>query len=96
MIHSKKRITKALIRLRGCSGWSAAVLFANYQRQVFFSGPILYLYLFPEWVEFSPYEIGMAKYGTFMKTELFGSKFFMGKLCKDFEEPPLHFLQGKE
>lgn len=49
---------------------------------------------FQEWVEFSPYEIGMAKYGTFMKTELFGSKFFMGKLCKEFEEPPLHFLQG--
>ena len=46
-------------------------------------------------MEFSPYEIGMAKYGTFMKTELFGSKFFMGKLCKEFEEPPLHFLQGK-
>ena len=26
---SKKRITKALIRLRGCAGWSAPVLFAN-------------------------------------------------------------------
>lgn len=49
---------------------------------------------FQEWVEFSPYEIGLAKYGTFMPTELFGSKFFMGKLCKNFEEPPLHFLQG--
>ncbi|KAL4219877.1 Cytosolic phospholipase A2 [Mactra antiquata] len=49
---------------------------------------------FQEWVEFSPYEIGLAKYGTFMKTELFGSKFFMGKLCKEYDEPPLHFLQG--
>lgn len=49
---------------------------------------------FQEWVEFSPYEIGISKYGTFMPTELFGSKFFMGKLCKRFEEPPLHFLQG--
>ena len=29
MILSKKRITKALIRLRGCAGWSAPVLFAN-------------------------------------------------------------------
>ena len=28
MIHSKKRITKALIRLRGCAGCSAPVLFA--------------------------------------------------------------------
>ena len=30
-----KRITKALIRLRGCAGWSAPLLFANHQRQVF-------------------------------------------------------------
>ena len=30
-----KRITKALIRLRGCAGWSAPVLFANPRRQVF-------------------------------------------------------------
>ncbi|WAR28924.1 PA24A-like protein [Mya arenaria] len=49
---------------------------------------------FQEWVEFSPYEIGMAKYGTFMPTDLFGCKFFMGRLAKTYEEPPLHFLQG--
>ena len=35
MILSKKRISKALIRLRGCAGWSAPVLFANPRRQVF-------------------------------------------------------------
>ena len=35
MILSKKRITKALIRLRGCAGWSAPLLIANRQRQVF-------------------------------------------------------------
>ena len=35
MVLSKKRITKALIRLRGCAGWSAPLLFANSQRQVF-------------------------------------------------------------
>ena len=35
MILSKKRITKVLIRLRGCAGWSAPVLFANPRRQVF-------------------------------------------------------------
>ncbi|CAE1306873.1 PLA2G4 [Acanthosepion pharaonis] len=29
-----------------------------------------------------------------MKVEQFGSKFFLGKLCRNFEEPPLHFLQG--
>lgn len=45
-------------------------------------------------MEFTPYEIGLPKYGTFMKSQLFGSKFFMGQLVKQYEEPPLHFLQG--
>ncbi|XP_068747619.1 cytosolic phospholipase A2-like [Montipora capricornis] len=49
---------------------------------------------FAEWVEFTPYEIGMDKYGTFMKTELFGSKFFCGKLIEKFPESPLYYLQG--
>ena len=35
MVLSKKRITKAMIRLHGCTGWSAPVLFANPRRQVF-------------------------------------------------------------
>ena len=35
MVLFKTRISKALIRLRGCAGWSAPVLFANPQRQVF-------------------------------------------------------------
>ena len=34
MILSKKRITKALIRLHVCAGWSAPLLFANLRRQV--------------------------------------------------------------
>ena len=34
MIHSKKPITKALIRLRGYAGWSSLVLFQNPRRQV--------------------------------------------------------------
>lgn len=46
-------------------------------------------------MEFSPYEIGMAKYGTFMPPGLFGSKFFMGSVVKQYEENPLHFLMGK-
>ena len=29
MVLSNKRITKAQIRLRGCAGWSAPLLFAN-------------------------------------------------------------------
>ena len=35
IILSKKRITKALIRLHGCAGWSAPLLFPNLQRKVF-------------------------------------------------------------
>ena len=31
---SDKRITKALIRLCGCAGWSAPLLFENHRRQV--------------------------------------------------------------
>ena len=43
MVLSKKRITKALIRLRGRAGWSAPVLFANPRRQVFLRrGPFNY------------------------------------------------------
>ncbi|XP_060088371.1 cytosolic phospholipase A2 isoform X1 [Heteronotia binoei] len=50
--------------------------------------------MFADWVEFSPYEIGMAKYGTFMPPNLFGSKFFMGTEVKRYTENPLHFLMG--
>ena len=35
MVLSKTQITKALIRLRGCAGWSVPVLFVNPRRQVF-------------------------------------------------------------
>ena len=35
MIVSNTRITKTLIRLRRCAGWSAPLLFANHRRQVF-------------------------------------------------------------
>ena len=38
MVLSKRRITKALIRLRGCAGWSAPLLFAILWRQVFSRG----------------------------------------------------------
>nr|XP_040040450.1 cytosolic phospholipase A2 [Gasterosteus aculeatus aculeatus]XP_040040452.1 cytosolic phospholipase A2 [Gasterosteus aculeatus aculeatus] len=50
--------------------------------------------MFADWVEFSPYEIGMAKYGTFMTPDLFGSKFFLGTVVKKYEENPIHFLMG--
>ena len=39
---TKKRITKALISLRRCAGWSALLLFANPLRQVFLlQGPYI-------------------------------------------------------
>ncbi|GFY73750.1 cytosolic phospholipase A2 [Trichonephila inaurata madagascariensis] len=50
--------------------------------------------VFQDWLEFSPYEIGIAKYAAFMKSEDFGSKFFKGKIVKRFLEFPLHYLQG--
>lgn len=56
---------------------------------------IEFFLMLSDWVEFTPYEIGMAKYGTFMTPDLFGSKFFMGKVVKKYEENPLHFLMGK-
>ncbi|CAB4044590.1 cytosolic phospholipase A2-like, partial [Paramuricea clavata] len=46
------------------------------------------------WVEFTPFEYGMAKYGVFGKIEEFGGKFYKGQLVKKFEEPPLSYLQG--
>ena len=49
MILSKKRISKALIRLRGCAGWSAPVLFATPRRQVFSrQGPLYKLSVYNE------------------------------------------------
>ena len=35
MILSNKLMSKALIRLGGCAGWSASLLFANPERQVY-------------------------------------------------------------
>lgn len=57
--------------------------------------PKTIFFLCKEWVEFTPYEIGMAKYGTFVKTEQFGNKFFCGKLVTSYKESPIHYLEGK-
>ena len=35
MILSNKQMTKAQIRLYGCAGWSAPLLFTNHRRQIF-------------------------------------------------------------
>ena len=47
-----------------------------------------------EWYEFTPYEIGIPKYGVFMNTKDFASKFYMGEKVKSFPEVRLHFLYG--
>ncbi|EDL79934.1 similar to phospholipase A2, group IVB (cytosolic) (predicted) [Rattus norvegicus] len=47
---------------------------------------------FREWFEFSPYEVGMQKYGAFIPTELFGSEFFMGRLMKRIPEPEMCYM----
>ena len=51
-----------------------------------------YLNYYTEWIEFSPFEIGMAKYGTFVRTSDFNSKYFMGVISTHYKEAPLHFL----
>ncbi|NWU53750.1 PA24E phospholipase, partial [Dromas ardeola] len=49
---------------------------------------------FKEWVEFTPYEVGFLKYGTFVRSEDFGSEFFMGHLMKKIPESRICFLEG--
>ncbi|XP_045439551.1 cytosolic phospholipase A2 epsilon isoform X4 [Pipistrellus kuhlii] len=49
---------------------------------------------FREWCEFSPYEVGMQKYGAFIPTELFGSEFFMGRLMRRIPESRMCYLLG--
>ncbi|XP_069494391.1 cytosolic phospholipase A2 delta [Ambystoma mexicanum] len=49
---------------------------------------------FKEWCEFSPYEVGLLKYGASVPSELFGSEFFMGRLIKKNPEYRICFLQG--
>ncbi|KFQ12455.1 Cytosolic phospholipase A2 epsilon, partial [Leptosomus discolor] len=49
---------------------------------------------FKEWVEFTPYEVGFLKYGAFVRSEDFGSEFFMGHLMKKIPESHICFLEG--
>ncbi|NXO01781.1 PA24E phospholipase, partial [Rhinopomastus cyanomelas] len=49
---------------------------------------------FKEWVEFTPYEVGFLKYGSFVRSEDFGSEFFMGRLMKKIPESRICFLEG--
>nr|XP_045380204.1 cytosolic phospholipase A2 epsilon isoform X3 [Camelus bactrianus] len=49
---------------------------------------------FREWCEFSPYEVGLQKYGAFIPTELFGSEFFMGRLMRRIPESRMCYMLG--
>ncbi|XP_006831956.1 PREDICTED: cytosolic phospholipase A2 epsilon [Chrysochloris asiatica] len=49
---------------------------------------------FREWCEFSPYEVGLQKYGAFIPSELFGSEFFMGRLMKRNPESRMCYMLG--
>nr|XP_058914018.1 cytosolic phospholipase A2 epsilon isoform X2 [Kogia breviceps] len=49
---------------------------------------------FREWFEFSPYEVGLPKYGAFIPTELFGSEFFMGRLMRRIPESRMCYMLG--
>ncbi|KAE8587140.1 hypothetical protein XENTR_v10021873 [Xenopus tropicalis] len=49
---------------------------------------------FKEWCEFTPYEVGLQKYGASIRTEDFGSEFYMGRLMKKHPEPRICYLQG--
>ncbi|TKC36130.1 hypothetical protein EI555_016568, partial [Monodon monoceros] len=49
---------------------------------------------FREWFEFSPYEVGLQKYGAFIPTELFGSEFFMGRLMRRIPESRMCYMLG--
>ncbi|XP_057705231.1 cytosolic phospholipase A2 delta [Corythoichthys intestinalis] len=47
-----------------------------------------------EWCEFTPFEVGFQKYGTFVRTEDFGSQFFLGHLVKKLPEIRIPYLIG--
>ncbi|XP_074501749.1 cytosolic phospholipase A2 zeta [Sebastes fasciatus] len=47
-----------------------------------------------EWCEFTPYEVGIQKYGAFVQTEEFGSQFFLGHMIKKLPEVRIPYLMG--
>ncbi|XP_063174440.1 cytosolic phospholipase A2 epsilon-like [Candoia aspera] len=49
---------------------------------------------FKEWMEFTPFEVGLLKYGAYIRAEDFGSKFFMGRMMKKVPESQICFMKG--
>ncbi|KAM3920374.1 cytosolic phospholipase A2 zeta [Leptodactylus fuscus] len=72
-----------------CKGQNPYPIYAGVNVRVNISGGD-----FAEWCEFTPHEVGFRKYGAFIRTEDFGSEFFMGHLIRRRKEPKICFLQG--
>lgn len=47
-----------------------------------------------EWIELSPYEVFMPRYGIAIDMKNFGDRFYGGFITKEYGEQPIHFLQG--
>lgn len=47
-----------------------------------------------EWMEFTPFEVGLLKYGAYIRAENYGSKFFMGRMMKKIPESQICFMKG--
>ncbi|CAN9500160.1 unnamed protein product [Ophioblennius macclurei] len=47
-----------------------------------------------EWCEFTPFEVGLPKYGAFVHTQDFGSEFFLGRIIKKLPELRIPYLIG--
>lgn len=91
-VHTPRRVHIVLGWWTEVINWNKTVYVCTIVQKIWANCGVFWL---TDWVEFSPYEIGMAKYGTFMSPDLFGSKFFMGTVVKKYEENPLHFLMGE-
>ena len=55
---------------------------------------ISFLPFLSEWCEFTPYEVGIPKYGAFVRAEDFGSEFYLGHMIKKLPETRLPYLIG--
>ena len=59
------------------------------------SVPVCVCVCVAEWCEFTPYEVGLPKYGAFVPTEDFGSEYFLGHQVKKLPETRLPFMIGE-
>ena len=53
------------------------------------------IFISTEWVEISPFEVSIPKYGVWVNTRNFGSQFTSGMLVEELEELPLYYILGK-